>query len=125
MNNAAPAPSVTYYFQDLQGGPAIPSIVQGPPPSPPPVDPLAQPDADALFKGAGSLKGSTLDPTDDYYVWNPQPINTSNFAAPGIDLVVVPGVTGTWRLLLVFYGVDATGQIITAFDDSMIIQVIG
>jgi len=118
-------PTVTYYFQDLhQNGNDIKIPHQN---SSGVVDKAV---ADDLFKGAGALVDSNLDPTDDYYLFEKKQVNTAQFAAPD-TLVVLPAETGTWRVTTVFRGVNpdsAMGSpenIVSAFDDSLIIQVIG
>lgn len=108
----AGAPTVQYFFQDLQTLVA-PILVAGGP-----ITRLTAAEIAAAFQPAGDLAGSGLDPTDDYYRSADVPITTG----PGMRLVIATGVTGMWRVLTVISGGATTG--VSAFDDNLVIQVI-
>ena len=118
-------PTVTFYFQDLhQIGNDI-SVTHTPGVA------IAKAEAADLFQGAGALVDSNLDPTDDYYIFPTKTVNTAQL--PNLEtLVVAPGSSGTWRVTTVFRGMDVADpnltppeRIVSAFDDSLIIQVLG
>jgi hypothetical protein len=104
---SAATTTVTFFLHDLQ---ALGSTAFGPVAAALP--PLASGVVQAEFQGAGDLVGSGLDPTDDYYrtaILGPIPLP-----------VVAAGSSQTIRILTVL----RAGSNITAFDDSLVIQII-
>ena len=104
--------TVKYFFQDLQGTGSAISPVTGPA-----IAQLTPSEIEERFKPSGDLAKSGLDQTDDYY-----------FSDNTDDIALMPGgggeVTGTWRVLTVLHGDSGTGDHVTAFDDSLIVQVV-
>jgi hypothetical protein len=111
---AQPGASVRYYFEDLEIG-GVPIKIPG--------GPIAKLDATqkaAAFGPGGDLEGSSLPPTDDYWLSSATaPITTGL----GNTLQIPTGNdTGTWRVLTYVNG--GQGSLVSAFDDNQMIQVI-
>ena len=106
---AAATTTVTFFLQNLQIGGATPiGPVVGA------LIPMAPALVQAEFEGAGDLVGSGLDPTDQYY-------RTGIIAVPYV--APAAGTSSTSRILTVLRATGPAGMV-TAFDDSLVVQII-